>query len=206
MNPAKPDSAETDPSPPQVIVGLSGGIACYKVASVVSALAQNGVRVTVAMTEAATRFVAPLTFQALSGRPVYTSPWQHVEAHDPQHVDLARRADLMLIAPATMDLLSRLATGRADDMVTLLAAAMDRARQPVLVAPSMNAVMYRQASTQRNLRQLADDGYRIIPPAEGWQACRTEGVGRLPEPEVLLEHVRAALRPAPGSGRPGRPG
>jgi phosphopantothenoylcysteine decarboxylase/phosphopantothenate--cysteine ligase len=206
VNPAEPDPAETDQSPPRVIVGLSGGIACYKVASVVSALAQEGVAVTVAMTEAATRFVSPLTFQALSGRPVYTSPWQHVESLDPQHVDLARRADLMLIAPATMDLLARLATGRADDMVTLLAAAMDRARQPVLLAPSMNAVMYRQPSTQRNLSRLAEDGFRIIPPAEGWQACRTEGVGRLPEPEVLLGHVRSALRPAPRSGREGRSG
>src|SRR5262245_17056869 len=115
------------PDPPRpavarVIVGIGGGIACYKVAHVVSRLGQGGTEVTVLMTEAATRFVTPLTFQALSGRPVYSSPWEHVESHDPQHVELARSADLMLVAPATMDLLAELASGRAANVVTLVAA------------------------------------------------------------------------------------
>jgi phosphopantothenoylcysteine decarboxylase/phosphopantothenate--cysteine ligase len=177
----------------RIIVGLSGGIACYKVAQVVSALAQAGAEVTVAMTEAATRFVTPLTFQALSARPVYTSQWEHIEASDPQHINLARAADLMLIAPCSMDMLAKLAIGRCDDAVSLIAAAMDHKRQPVLLAPSMNAEMWSQPSTQRNLRQLKDDGFVIVDPETGWQACRTEGVGRLPEPQALLEAVVARL-------------
>lgn len=176
-----------------MIVGLTGGIACYKVAHVVSALTQEGAEVNVAMTEAATRFVTPLTFQALSGRPVLTSPWEQAESADVQHIALAAAADLMLIAPCSMDMLAKLTTGRADDIVSLIAAAFDVKAKPILLAPSMNAVMYNQPSTQRNLRQLADDGYRIIPPATGWQACGTEGIGRLPEPEVLLAAVRQSL-------------
>lgn len=172
-----------------IIVGLTGGIACYKVANVVSALAQRGATVTVVMTDAATRFVTPLTFQALSGRPVYTSPWDHIESSDPQHISLARAADLMLVAPCTMDMLARLATGRADDVVSLVAAGIDPRTTPVLLAPSMNATMWSQASTQRNLTQLEADGFRIVQPGDGWQACRTEGIGRLPEPDELLAAV-----------------
>jgi phosphopantothenoylcysteine decarboxylase/phosphopantothenate--cysteine ligase len=174
----------------RIIVGIGGGIACYKVAHVVSRLAQAGDEVTVLMTESACRFVTPLTFQALSGRPVYTSPWEHVESHDPQHVDLARSADCMLIAPATMDLLARLATGRADDVVTLVAAAYDWPARPLLVAPSMNETMWNKPSTQRNLDRLREDGATILEPTTGWQACRTVGAGRLAEPETILERVR----------------
>lgn len=177
----------------RVIVGVTGGIACYKAAQVVSRLVQSGAQVTVAMTDAAARFVTPLTFQALSGRPVYTSQWEHIESHDPQHISLARAADVMLIAPCTMDMLARLATGRADDVVSLIAAAVDWSRQPLLLAPSMNAVMWNQPATQRNLAQLRADGCRIIEPTEGWQACRTEGIGRLAEPEVIIEAVRVIL-------------
>ena len=199
--------SSSHPSPPPldelagraIIIGLSGGIACYKVCHVVSALTQAQAQVTVVMTEAATRFVSPLTFQALSGRPVYSSQWEHIEAKDPQHVATARAADLMLIAPCTMNMLSKLATGRADDAVTIVAAAMDLKRRPVLLAPSMNEQMYLQPSTQRNLQQLRADGFAIIDPATGWQACRTEGVGRLPEPEVLLRAIVEAL---PTGGRP----
>ncbi len=177
----------------RIIVGLSGGIACYKVANVVSALAQAGAEVTVAMTESATRFVTPLTLQALSGRPVYATQWEHIESSDPQHINLARAADLMLIAPCSMNMLAKLATGRCDDVVSLIASAMDLKRQPILLAPSMNAVMWNQPSTQRNLRQAEADGFAIIAPESGWQACRTEGVGRLPEPETLLAAVVARL-------------
>jgi phosphopantothenoylcysteine decarboxylase/phosphopantothenate--cysteine ligase len=181
----------------RVIVGLSGGIACYKVANVVSALAQAGARVTVVMTEAATRFVGPLTFQALSGNPVYHDAWQHLESHDPQHIHLARAADLMLIAPATMDMLAKLAQGRADDVVSLVAAAMDVRRQPILLAPSMNEVMWNQPSTRRNVAQLEADGFRLIQPSSGWQACRTEGIGRLPEPGELLNAICRQLQNSP---------
>ncbi len=183
-----------------MIVGVTGGIACYKVAHVVSRLAQDGIEVTVVMTESATRFVAPLTFQALSGRPVYTSPWEHIESQDPQHISLARAADAMLIAPCTMDTLARLAAGRADDVVSLIASAVDWSRQPMLLAPSMNEVMWNQPATRRNVEQLRADGCRIIEPAEGWQACRTEGIGRLAEPEVIIEAVREILASRSGAG------
>jgi phosphopantothenoylcysteine decarboxylase/phosphopantothenate--cysteine ligase len=177
----------------RIIVGLSGGIACYKVAGVVSALTQRGAEVTCALTDAAARFIAPLTLQALSGRPVYTNQWEHIESHDPQHVALARSAHLMLVAPCTMAMLARLAHGHAEDVVSLIVAAANLRRQPVLLAPSMNEAMWNQPSTQRNLRQLEADGFRIIHPGTGWQACRTEGVGRLPEPEELVAAVEAAL-------------
>jgi phosphopantothenoylcysteine decarboxylase / phosphopantothenate---cysteine ligase len=181
----------------RVMIGLSGGIACYKVASVVSALAQSGVEVTVAMTEAATKFVTPLTFEALSGRPVHVNPWVQVDAADPQHIRLARSAHAMVVAPCTMDLLAKLATGRCDDMVSLLASAMDLTRQVVLLAPSMNEVMWNQRSTQRNLSQARSDGFGIIAPGEGWQACRTVGVGRLPEPHEIVEVLAEALEGRP---------
>jgi len=181
------------PTDGRVIVGVSGGIACYKIAQVVSRLVQSDITVTVAMTNAATRFVAPLTFEALSGRAVYSSQWQHIESHDPQHVSLARTAELMLIAPCTMDMLAKLAHGRTDDVVSLIASAVDWSRQAMLIAPSMNEVMWNQPSTQRNLAQLKADGCEIIDPGEGWQACRTQGKGRLAEPEVILDAVMARL-------------
>jgi len=175
----------------RVLVGVGAGIAAYKVCSVVSALAQCGAEVQVAMSEGATRFVAPLTFEALSGRPVLTSVWTQHEPGDPQHIAAAGRTDLMLVAPCTMDQLSRFAAGRADDIVSLLVASIDRARTPVLLAPSMNDAMWRQPATQRNLRLLTDDGFEILQPALGWQACRTVGVGRLPEPEQILSALVA---------------
>lgn len=182
----------------RIIVGVTGGIAAYKTATVVSRLAQAGASVTVLMTESATRLVAPQTFQALSGRPVYTSPWEHIESDDPQHISLATSAHAALVAPCSMDCLARLATGRADDMVTLVLAAIDRGRTPVLLAPSMNAVMWSQPSTQRNLRVLRDDGFRIVEPGVGWQACRAVGPGRMAEPEELVRAIAEVV--APGEG------
>lgn len=178
----------------RVIVGVSGGIAAYKTATLVSRLAQAGSEVTVIMTQSATRFVAPLTFQALSGRPVYVSQWDHVEAHDPQHISLARSAHAAIVAPCTMNCMARLALGMADDMLTVALSAVDRATTPVMLAPSMNAQMWAQPSTQRHAAQLVEDGFRLIGPAEGWQACRTQGAGRMVEPEALLDEVRSAVR------------
>jgi len=186
----------------RIIVGITGGIAAYKTAMVVSRLAQAGAQVTVAMTEAATHFVTPLTFQALSGRPVYTSSWQHTEAHDPQHIALADAADAALVAPCTMDCMARLATGRTDDVVTLILSAIDRTRTPVLLAPSMNAAMWAQPSTQRNLATLKKDGFEFIGPDDGWQACRHIGTGRMSEPEDLIAAIAAA---AARAARPGKP-
>lgn len=177
----------------KVLVGVTGGIAAYKTAHLVSRLAQAGAEVTVAMTDAATRFVTPLTFQALSARPVYTSAWEHVESQDPQHIALARACDAAMVAPCTMDCLGRLACGLSDDVVTLILSAIDRSRTPVLLAPAMNSAMWAQASTQRNVRQLGEDGFGIVGPGTGWQACRTSGEGRMAEPEELFVALEAAL-------------
>ncbi len=183
-----------------VLVGVAGGIAAYKTATLVSRLAQAGADVTVAMTEAATKFVTPLTFQALSGRPVYTSAWEHIESQDPQHISLATRADLAIVAPCTMDMMAKLATGRTDDVVTLILSAVDRSRTPVLLAPAMNSAMWAQRSTERNAVTLAEDGFALVGPAEGWQACRHVGPGRMVEPEELLEVALKELEARRGAG------
>ena len=193
--PQSRDKSGTSPlAGARILVGVTGGIAAYKSATLVSRLAQAGAQVTVAMTPAATRFVTPLTFQALSGRPVYTSAWEHVESHDPQHIATAGSLDAAIVAPCSMDTLAKLAEGRADDVVTLILSAVDRRRTPVLLAPSMNAVMWSQPATQRNVRTLIADGFTLVGPAAGWQACRTVGEGRMEEPEVLLEALSLALQ------------
>lgn len=189
-------TASAEPNPvagKRVLVGVTGGIAAYKTATVVSRLAQAGAAVTVAMTESATRFVTALTFQALSGRPVYTSQWEHIESSDPQHISLASSCDLALVAPCTMDCLAKLATGRTDDVVTLILSAVDRKRTPVILAPSMNTVMWGQPATQRNVATLVSDGFTVMQPGVGWQACRQVGPGRMPEPEELVGVIRETL-------------
>jgi len=170
----------------RVLVCVCGGIAAYKTATVVSRLAQAGASVTVAMTESATRFVSALTFQALSGRAVYTSSWEHIESQDPQHISLAKGLDAALVAPCTMDAMARLATGRADDVVSLILSAVDRSATPVLLAPAMNEVMWNQPATRRNAAVLRGDGYSFVGPGTGWQACRTVGAGRMSEPEEIV--------------------
>ncbi len=178
----------------RILIGVSGGIAAYKVCTVVSRLAQAGAEVTVLMTEAATRFVTPLTFQALSARPVYTSSWQHTEASDPQHIALADRCEAALIAPCTMDMMAKLATGRTDDVISLALSAINRSTTPVLLAPAMNDVMWNQPSTRRNAAQLEADGFRLVGPGTGWQACRHVGTGRMVEPEDLIEALSRSLK------------
>lgn len=186
-----------------ILVGVTGGIAAFKAAALVSRLAQSGATVTVAMTPSAARFVAPLTFEALSARPVATSPWDRIDAHDPQHIALARSIDAAVVAPCSMDCMARLATGRADDAVTLILSAVDRARTPVLLAPAMNEVMWSQPSTQRNLVTLLADGFTVVGPGEGWQACRAVGPGRMSEPDEILAVLTRALgsrAPQPQTG------
>ena len=178
----------------RVAVGVCAGIASYKVCGVVSTLAQAGAEVTVVMTADAQRFVTPLVFQSLSGRAVIASPWESSTPSDPQHIRTASALDCYLVAPCTMDMLGRLASGRADDAVSLLAASIDRARVPTLLAPSMNETMWRQPATQRNLSTLRDDGFTVLDPSSGWQACRAIGPGRLPESDDLVDAVAAALR------------
>jgi len=191
MSTPTPDSKLLQGAP--ILVGVTGGIAAYKTCTLVSRLTQAGAHVTVAMTPEATKFVAPLTFQALSGRPVYQTPWDHIESSDPQHIALARNCRAAIVAPCTMNCMAKLAAGLCDDVVTLILSAIDRAKTPVLLAPAMNAQMWSQPTTQRNLATLTTDGFKLIGPAEGWQACRTSGPGRMTEPEELFEAVMSAI-------------
>jgi phosphopantothenoylcysteine decarboxylase/phosphopantothenate--cysteine ligase len=143
------------------------------------------------MTDAATKFVAPLTFQSLTGHAVLTSAWQSDDRPDAQHVGIARWCELMVIAPATADIIAKIAAGLCDDIVSLTACALPR-QTPVLVAPAMNEQMWLNPVTQRNLATLTDTlGYHTIGPESGWQACRTEGEGRMSEPDAIAE--KAAL-------------
>ncbi len=189
----KGESASSVLKEKHIIVGLSGGIACYKMAQLVSTLVQIGVVVDVLMTDAATRFITPLTFESLTGRGVLDSQWKHIDGHTPQHITLASKADAMLIAPCTMDMLATLTHGFTDDPVSLVCSAINRNEIPVLIAPSMNVTMLNQPSTQRNLVLAADDGFTLLSPEEGWQACRAVGQGRMPEPESLLNALETAL-------------
>jgi len=178
-------------------VAVTGGIAAYKTCTLVSRLAQTGHAVTVLMTEAATRFVTPLTFEALSGRPVHTSLWQQVENRDSQHIALARGADGMVIAPASANTIAKLAHGVCDNVVTTVVCALPREPKPtpVLLAPSMNAEMWANPITQQNVRTLVETlGWRIVGPGAGWQACRTQGAGRMSEAEEIFAAVESILR------------
>ncbi|MBL21670.1 MAG: phosphopantothenoylcysteine decarboxylase [Phycisphaerae bacterium] len=170
-------------------IGVTGGIAAYKVCQVVSQLTQGGALVDVLMTPSAQKFVGEATFQALSGRPVLCDPWEGPDPSDPQHIRVARRLELLLIAPASMNTIGRLAHGITEDVITLTAAGIPPQTIPRILAPSMNAAMWSQASTQRNLKLLQDDGWLVVPPDEGMQACQTTGPGRLPEPESLLQTI-----------------
>lgn len=165
-----------------ILLGVTGGIAAYKAAELCRLLVKAGARVQVAMTEAATRFVGPLTFQALSGRPVLTDLW-HADGGGMEHIHASRGADLILVAPASADFLAKLAQGRADDLLSALCLAR---ACPLAVAPAMNREMWAAAATQRNLAQLRADGLKVLGPAEGEQACGEIGPGRMLEPAELM--------------------
>ncbi|MEM9883081.1 MAG: flavoprotein [Planctomycetota bacterium] len=184
----------TESPPPldarRVLVGVTGGIAAYKTAALVSHLVQAGADVRVVMTDAAVRFVAPLTFQSLSGHPVLTSVWDHDDRPDSQHVGLARWCDLFVVAPCTADTLAKFAAGLTPDPVTLTASALP-AEIPLLLAPAMNADMWAHPVVQRNLTTLRDllPNLHEVSPDSGWQACRTSGAGRMAQPETIFEHI-----------------
>jgi phosphopantothenoylcysteine decarboxylase/phosphopantothenate--cysteine ligase len=184
----------------EVLVIVSGGIAAYKTCTLVSRLVQRGAGVTVAMTDAATRFVGPATFQSLSGRRVLTSLWVAESDFDAQHIHLTERADVVVVAPATANLIAKTAQGLADDLCsTLLASIGPTAGQggtPVIVAPSMNSRMWANPFVQANVTRLREAGYTLVGPEEGWMACRAAGVGRMSEPDSLLDHIESALRSA----------
>lgn len=188
-----PDTARDAEAPfadRRVLVCICGGIAVYKTCCVVSTLVQRGAQVTCAMTRSATKFVRPLTFEALSGRAVLTSLWRGRDVHDPQHIHLARDADAVVVAPATANMIAKLANGLADDLISTVMLAV---RCPVIVAPAMNDRMWDHPSVQRNISMLRDYGYRVVGPAEGWMACRSVGIGRMEEPDAILTELQTVL-------------
>ena len=176
----------------KILLGVTGGIAAYKCAELVRLLKKAGADVVVSMTEAATRFVTPLTFQALSGHPVAVDAWNPGQGNGMHHIDLTRSADLMLVAPASADFMAKIAQGRADDLLSTLVLARDC---PLAVAPAMNRQMWSNPATQRNAAQLRADGIALWGPASGEQACGETGEGRMLEPAELLERVMAAVTP-----------
>ncbi|MFQ5424493.1 MAG: bifunctional phosphopantothenoylcysteine decarboxylase/phosphopantothenate--cysteine ligase CoaBC [Phycisphaerae bacterium] len=175
----------------ELVVAVCGGIAAYKIATLVSRLVQRGAGVSVAMTEAARRFITPLTFESLTARQVFTSLWEAEGCHDPQHLRLTEAADLLVIAPATANIIGKIAGGIADDLVSTVVMS---AACPVLLAPAMNTRMWENPIVQANLETLARHGVRIVPPGEGWLACRTIGTGRMAEPDEIVEHIVSHLR------------
>ena len=176
----------------RLLLGVTGGIAAYKAAELTRLLVQEGIEVQVVMTEAACRFVGPATFQALSGNAVYTDLWDARIANNMAHIDLSREADLVLVAPASADFIAKLVHGRADDLLSTLCLAREC---PLLVAPAMNRQMWENPATQRNISQLVQDGVTILGPESGEQACGETGMGRMLEPETLLEDIREHFQP-----------
>ena len=182
----------------RVLLGVTGGIAAYKVAELCRLLQRNNVEVRVAMTEAATRFVGPATFQALTGKPVATSLWDPSFANAMPHIDLSRGVDAIVVAPASADFLARVAHGLADDLLATVCVAR---ACPLLVAPAMNVEMWENPATQRNVAQLRGDGVVFLGPAAGDQACGEVGMGRMQEPEDLLQGILGFLQPKRLAGR-----
>jgi phosphopantothenoylcysteine decarboxylase/phosphopantothenate--cysteine ligase len=182
-----------------IVLGLSGGIACYKAAELCRALIKHGATVQVVMTEAAEQFITAVTLQALSGRPVFTSQWDSRPAADINnsmaHINLSREADAILVAPCSADFMAKLLHGRADDLLSLMCLARPIDKVPLLIAPAMNREMWAHPATQRNMAQLAADGATILGVGSGFQACGETGDGRMLEPPELLEDIIAFFAP-----------
>ena len=178
-----------------IVLGLSGGIACFKSAELVRELVRQGATVQVVMTEAAAMFITPVTMQALSGRSVYTSQWDGREPNAMAHINLTRQADAVLVAPASADFMAKLAQGRADELLSLLCLARPIERCALLLAPAMNREMWMHPATQRNLAQLRADGSTILGPGTGDQACGEVGDGRMLEATELCAELVAFFQP-----------
>lgn len=181
------------------VLGLTGGIACYKSAELLRRMQDHGAVIDVVMTEAATHFITPTTMQALSGRPVHTEAWDDRVPNSMAHINLTRGARAVLIAPASADFLAKLAHGLADDLLSTLCLA--RGDCPLLVAPAMNREMWQNPATQRNIKQLRLDGVYILGPGSGEQACGEVGDGRMLEPDQLLQELIAFAQPKTLAGR-----
>ena len=184
-----------------IVLGLSGGIACYKAAELTRALIKAGASVQVVMTEAAEAFITPVTMQALSDRPVYTSQWDAREANNMAHINLTRDADALIVAPASADFIAKVANGLADDLLSLLCLARPIERVPLLLAPAMNREMWAHPATQRNVACVRADGALVLGPGSGDQACGEVGDGRMLEAHELCDEVVAALQPKLLAGR-----
>jgi phosphopantothenoylcysteine decarboxylase/phosphopantothenate--cysteine ligase len=184
-----------------IVLGLSGGIACYKAAELTRELVKAGATVQVVMTEAAEHFITAVTLQALSNRAVATSQWDAREANNMAHINLTRGADALLVAPASADFIAKLAAGRADDLLSLACLARPVARCPLLLAPAMNREMWAHPATQRNVLQAQADGAVLLGPDAGDQACGETGDGRMLEPEALRDELIAFFQPKHLSGR-----
>ena len=184
-----------------IVLGLSGGIACYKAAELCRAMVKEGATVQVVMTEAAAQFITPVTMQALSGRPVFDSQWDRRPDNNMAHINLSREADAVLVAPASADFMAKLLHGRADDLLSLLCLARPIATVPLLIAPAMNREMWSHPATQRNVTQLRADGSFVLDVGAGDQACGEQGDGRMLEPEEILEDLTAHFQPKVLQGR-----
>ncbi|EHR71665.1 phosphopantothenoylcysteine decarboxylase/phosphopantothenate--cysteine ligase [Burkholderiales bacterium JOSHI_001] len=178
-----------------IVLGLSGGIACYKSAELLRELVKAGATVQVVMTEAATQFITPVTMQALSNRAVYTSQWDGREPNAMAHINLTREADAVLVAPASADFIAKLAQGRADELLSLLCLARPIARCPLLLAPAMNREMWDHPATRRNVAQARADGATVLGPGSGDQACGETGDGRMLEAVELRDELIAFFQP-----------
>ena len=177
-----------------IVLGLTGGVACYKVAQLCRLLTKAGATVQVVMTEAAQQFITPVTMQALSGRPVFTSQWDARPENNMAHINLSRAADVIVIAPCSADFAAKLAQGRADELLSLLCLARPHGK-PLLLAPAMNREMWAHPATQRNFAQAAADGAQVLDVGQGEQACGECGDGRMLEPEELIQDIAASLVP-----------
>ena len=174
----------------EILIGVSGGIAAYKTAALVSKLAQAEAAVSVVMPPAATKFVGTATFAALTGRPVATRTFSSRQYPLGAHIELAQRADIFCVAPATANFISNVALGAADDLLSTLTLCCTC---PILIAPAMNAAMWEKPAVQRNVQQIQADGIECIEPQEGWLSCRQVGTGRMVEAEALFEIIQQRL-------------
>jgi len=171
----------------EILLGVTGGIAAYKSAELCSRLVQAGASVSVILTPAAEQFIGPTTFEALTGRPVNRGLFTPNEHFIGEHIGLGRRADVLIIAPATADFLGKLAAGLADDLLSTAALVVTC---PILVAPAMNTEMWSKPAVQRNLATVVGDGVRVIQPGSGWLSCGQVGAGRMAEPETIFQAIQ----------------
>ena len=184
-----------------IVLGLTGGIACYKAAEVCRSLVKAGAKVQVVMTEAAAQFITPVTMQALSGQPVYTSQWDAREGNNMAHINLSREADAIVIAPASADFMAKLIHGKADELLSLMCLARPLQTVPLILAPAMNREMWAHPATQRNVAQLKADGTHVLDVGQGDQACGETGDGRMLEADEIVEELHAFWTPKVLAGR-----